>query len=107
MRRVVLAVVRWGGGGATREPTPPRPAPSEPTSRSKASAPLAKCPPAIDLVDLMSRHARAFGSPDGVARSLPVTLLGEVETGDKKGRAQMVLGKAGYRGTNALPGFFT
>ncbi len=87
------------------------PARSAPVVRPAAStAPIllapTKCPALFDVADLFARHARAFGSADALKKSLPVTLLGEAEVEGKKGRAQLVLGPSGYRGTTALPSFF-
>src|SRR5436190_8444049 len=87
-------------------PRPVAPVKRTPTDKALRETSPVKCPSSIDVVDLMARHARAFGSRDAVAKSLPVTMLGEAEVEDKKGRAQLVVGPSGYRGTTALPGYF-
>jgi hypothetical protein len=74
--------------GSPQSPPAPRlGAPPAETSASggQADAPLAWCPPIVDVADLLRRHARAFGDPAGVAADLPLTITGQLAQGAAKG----------------------
>lgn len=65
-----------------------------------------KCPTPLDAKDLLARHARAYGTPDAVAATLPIVLSGTVSIEGKTGKVEAVLTKDHYRTQAYVAGMF-
>ncbi|MDB5218003.1 MAG: hypothetical protein JWO86_5930 [Myxococcaceae bacterium] len=80
---------------------------STPTTRARPAitvtpgAPSAKsasrCPSALDARELLARHARAYGSPEAVAASLPIVMNGTVTIENHVGKVEVVVTRDAVR----------
>jgi hypothetical protein len=64
------------------------------TSAATATA-QAACPAIPDVQELLARHARAFGSKEGVARALPRSFAGKTVAQGKRGTVEITLDRTG------------
>src|SRR6476469_10617931 len=89
MRRVAVggvALLLSCGGGQERSKAVAVPA------AAAASAPsVARCPATLDARDVLARHARAYGAPDAVAGSLPITMTGTLSLEGRAGKIERVV----------------
>ncbi len=89
--------VAFAGCGAGSEVRPPaRPVAAAPASR----VPPARCPAAIDPTlarEVLTRHARAYGSAEQVAASLPITLAGTATIEGRVGRLDTAVTAEAHR----------
>ena len=85
-----------GGGGGERASTPAGSAaptgPAAPSGRAPS-----RCPSVLDARELLGRHARAYGSADAVAASLPVVLGGRVTIENHTGKFEVVVTRDAVR----------
>lgn len=70
-----------------------------------APAKGARCP-TFDAKDLLARHARAYGTPEAVAATLPIVLSGTVSIEGKTGKVEAVLTRDHYRTQAYVAGMF-
>lgn len=94
-------VASCGGSGSAGVVT----SPTVSAPRPPAPAPV-RCPSALDVRDLLARHARAFGSPEAVAAALPIVLTGTVSLEGKTGTIEDVLTKDAYRSQALVAGVY-
>jgi hypothetical protein len=87
---LLSSLVACGGG--------PEPAPAQPPRATRPAASVAagssrppRCANVVDARDVLARHARAYGSPEGVAASLPVTMTGTLSLEGRSGKAEIVV----------------
>jgi hypothetical protein len=64
----------------------------------------AACPAVPDVQELLARHARAFGSKEGVVRALPRSFTGETVSQGKKGSVELILDRKGRFSQTAVVG---
>lgn len=107
---LVLVVLSTSCGSAeprARSVAPPSPPPAAPPSPGNAPAHAhAACPDLVDARALLARHAAAYGSPEAIAASLPVTQRGTTETEGKSGPTELVLTARGFRTATLVGGVF-
>jgi hypothetical protein len=70
---------------------------AQPTSASRCSS-------AFDARDLLVRHARAYGSPEAVAASLPIVMSGTVTVENHTGKVEVVMTRDALRSVAWLEG---
>lgn len=80
-----------------RAPGPPAPA--------REAAP-ARCGASVDVGELLARHARAYGSPEAVAASLPVVLSGTLALEGRTGTTEIVVAADAHRSQTSVAGLF-
>ncbi|MDB4935345.1 MAG: Periplasmic serine endoprotease DegP [Labilithrix sp.] len=99
---LLLSFVGCGASpGPAREPAAP---PTRPAVRATGSV---RCPSVVDARDLLARHARAYGSPDAVAASLPLTIAGSISLDGRAGKAEIVVAPDATRLQIAIAGLLS
>lgn len=83
-------------------PTKPHPAPDAGAVAVKEPA----CPAALDVADLLARHAKAFGARDAAVASLPTTSRGTVDRSGLAGTFEIVRDKKRRRISAFLKGLY-
>lgn len=104
---LTLATLVAGCGGS---PAPSAASSGRPSGSAAKSGPAPAlsaaplCTEKVDIADLLTRHAGAFGSAAAVAAGLPRTLRNEEEIDGKKGWSELVLDASAFRAEEVLPG---
>jgi predicted aspartyl protease len=104
-----LAIVAAACGGAETAPRPiPAPVPTVASASASAVAPPPPdlCAAAVDARDLLARSAKAFGSEQAVAETLPRVIRREIATEGKKGMEETVLDHVRLRVEMSLAGIY-
>ena len=80
--------------------------PTLPPSTTKTTPPPLpnECPTTLDFPAFLIRHAAIFGTPDTVARDLPISLTGTSVSGGKHGTAELMIDSTAYRATSRVAG---
>jgi hypothetical protein len=82
--------VGCGGGHEPTAASAPRGGPGGGDAGLRSTGP-ARCALAGDAREVLARHARAYGSPDAVAASLPITMAGTLALEGRSGRTEIVV----------------
>ena len=65
-----------------------------------------RCTPVVDVVELLARHARAYGSPAAVEAALPVVISGAAAVEGRSGKTEIVVTKEAHRSQAWIAGLF-